>query len=151
MTRLMSAALIAVSLAAPAAAEMIVEDAYARSSSPKAKAGAAFMILKNTSDTEDRLIAARSDAAKRVELHAHIENSEGVMQMREVEDGFVVPAGGMHTLARGGDHVMFMGLTGSWVDGDSLSVTLVFENAGEMQVEIPIDLQRKPDHSAHSN
>ena len=151
MTRWMSAALIAVSLAAPAAAEMIVEDAYARSSSPKAKAGAAFMILKNTGDTEDRLIAAKSVAAKRVELHTHIENSEGVMQMREVEDGFVVPAGGMHTLARGGDHVMFMGLTGSWVDGDSLSVTLVFENAGEMQVEIPIDLQRKPDHSAHSN
>ncbi len=133
-------------LAAPALAEITIEDAYARSASPVAKAGAAFMTLVNSGETDDRLVAASSEAAKRVELHTHKENAEGVMMMMEVEEGFPIPAGGSHTLARGGDHVMFMGLTGPWAHGDMLSVTLTFEDAGEMTVEIPVDLERQPAH-----
>ncbi len=46
-------------------------------------------------------------------------------------------------MARGGDHVMFMGLTAPFEQGKTLSVTLNFEKAGEMVVEIPVDLERK--------
>jgi copper(I)-binding protein len=49
-------------------------------------------------------------------------------------------------LARGGDHVMFMGLNEPFADGDTVAVTLVFEHAGEVAVEIPVDLNRKPTH-----
>ena len=77
-----------------------------------------------------------------MELHTHIDDGNGTMQMREVEDGFVIPAGGAHVLGRGGDHVMFMGLTRSLKDGDTVTVTFTFEKAGDMTVEIPIDLDR---------
>ena len=142
----MLAATLAALLAGPALAEITIEDAYARSASPVAKSGAAFMTLVNTGETDDRLIAASSEAAKRVELHTHVENAEGVMMMMEVEEGFAIPAGGSHTLARGGDHVMFMGLTGPWAQDDIVTVTLTFESAGEMTVEIPVDLTRQPTH-----
>lgn len=125
---------------------IMVEDAYARASTPTAKSGAAFMVLMNTSDQDDRLVAAKSDVAARVELHTHREIADGVMKMMEVEEGFAIPAGGTHMLARGGDHVMFMGLNEPFADGDTVAVTLVFEHAGEVAVEIPVDLNRKPTH-----
>ena len=130
-------------LAYPALAEVAITDAYARVASPKAKAGAAFMVIENTGTTPDRLLSAASPAAKRVELHTHI-NDNGVMKMREVEGGFEIPAGGVYTLKRGGDHVMFMGLTESWAQGDKVPVTFNFESAGAVTVEIEVDLERRP-------
>ncbi|WGW03675.1 copper chaperone PCu(A)C [Tropicibacter oceani] len=136
----------ALAFAAPAFADIIITDAYARAAMPGAKTGAAFMVIGNDGAEADRLIDARSDIAARVELHTHIANSEGVMQMVHVEEGFEIPAEGQHLLARGGDHVMFMGLSQSLVQGESVKVTLVFEKAGEIEVEIPVDLERKPMH-----
>ncbi len=100
------------------------------------------MVIHNDGETDDRLIFASSDAAARVELHTHFEQNNGVMRMMEVEDGFPVPAGGSHSLDRGGDHVMFMGLTGSWRQGDLIPLTLVFERRGELALEIEVDLER---------
>lgn len=132
---------------------MMVMDAYARSSRPGAPTGAAFMHIKNTSDVADRLIDVRSDVAQRVELHTHIDNGEGVMRMVHVEEGFEVAPGEVLMLARGGKHVMFMGLTESFLQGGMVPVTLVFENAGEVEVMIPVDLKRMPDegHGAHGH
>ena len=124
---------------------IVVEDAYARASTPTAKSGAAFMVLMNTSDQDDRLVAAKSDVAARVELHTHREIADGVMKMMEVEEGFVIPAGGTYMLGRGGDHVMFMGLNEPFADGETVAVTLVFENDGEVAVEMPVDLNCKPE------
>ncbi len=100
------------------------------------------MVIHNDGKTDDRLVSASSDAAARVELHTHLEQDDGVMRMMEAENGFAVPAGGSHSLARGGDHVMFMGLTDSWKQGDLIPLTLVFERGGELALEIAVDLER---------
>ncbi|MBJ6371007.1 copper chaperone PCu(A)C [Sedimentitalea arenosa] len=133
-------------LAEDATGTIMVEDAYARSSMMASETGAAFMVLMNKGAEDDRLVSASSDIAERVELHTHIQDADGVMKMREVEDGFVVPAGGMHALQRGGDHVMFLGLTRPLNDGDVVNVTLSFEKAGDVVIEVPVDLTRKPRH-----
>lgn len=136
--------------AVPAFAQDIkVTDPYARSAGANAKTGAAFFVIENHSDSDDRLIEARSDAAERVELHTHLEDANGIMRMIEVEDGFAVPAHGTHALMRGGDHVMFMGLNAPFVQGENVTVTLVFENAGEVLVEIPVDLERQDSGMGH--
>jgi len=137
------AATAAVTFALPAFAgsEIAIEDAYARASGMMATAGAAFFMIKNTGDEDDRLVAAESDISKKVELHTHIEDGD-IMRMVEVEEGFPVPAGGMHMLKRGADHVMFMGLNAPMEQGDIVNVTLVFEKAGRIDVEIPVDLER---------
>ena len=129
--------------ATSAMAEDMIEihDAYARSSGPTAVAGAAFMMIHNYADQDDRLIDARSDAAARVELHTHI-IEDGVARMRRVEGGFTIPAGAGHILERGGDHVMFMGLNAPFEQGSEIAVTLVFENAGAIDVMVPVDNER---------
>ena len=119
-----------------------VEGAYARSASINAKTGAIFMVLVNPTSEDDRLTGVRSDSAARVELHTHEEGGDGVMRMVHLEDGMVVPAGGRHVLERGGDHVMLMGLTVGLAQGDTVPVTLVFERAGEITLEVPVDLTR---------
>ncbi|PRY25485.1 hypothetical protein CLV78_102665 [Aliiruegeria haliotis] len=137
------AAVAALSLATPALAEIKIEDAYARAAMANAKAGAAFMHIVNTGTEDDRLVGASSEIAGKTELHTHKDAGDGVMKMVHVEEGFAIPAGGMHMLKRGGDHVMFMGLKGPMNDGDSVTVTLSFEKAGDVTVEIPVDLKRK--------
>jgi len=120
-------------------ASIRIEDAFARSGP---HSGAAFFTIVNEGDTEDRLVAASSDEAARVELHTHIEDENGVVKMRPVEDGFVIPAGGSHKLARGGDHVMFMGLAAPFEEGGTVTVTLSFEGAGDIVVDLPVDNDR---------
>lgn len=143
MMKSVLAGAVALILATPVFADIDVVDAYARAASPTAKAGAAFMVIRNTGSEDDRLIAAASDIAARVELHTHKDMGEGVMKMMHVEEGFAVPAGDMHALARGGDHVMFMGLTRPMAQGDTVTVMLTFEKAGEVVVDIPVDLERE--------
>lgn len=138
---LLAASAIA-AFALPAFAEITINDAYARSAGKMAKAGAAFFVIENTGTEDDRLIEARSDVSVRVELHTHKDMGDGIMKMVEVKEGFPVAAGGTHALQRGGDHVMFMGLNGPMEQGETVTVTLVFEKAGEMTVEIPVDLER---------
>lgn len=154
MTRIFTAAVAASLLLSTAAlAEIMVRDAYVRSSTPSSPTGAAFMGLTNSGAEDDRLVAASSDVAGRVELHTHTEDANGVMRMGEVEGGIPVPAGKTVMLKRGGLHVMFMGLTAPLVQDSEIDVTLTFEKAGAVQVKIPVDHERKPDHGAmdHSN
>lgn len=156
MTRFKTAlALAAALLAFPAFAgeTLMFQDPYARTMGGVGTSGAVFFTVMNHSAEEDRLIDARSDVAQKVELHTHKDDGNGVMQMLHVPEGFVVPAGGEHALARGGDHVMLMGLPREVADGDVIILTLVFEKAGEMVIEAPVDNARKTgmamDHSGH--
>lgn len=129
-------------------AKIMIDGAYARSG---AKTGAAFFTIMNHGAADDRLVAASSDSAKRVELHTHLEDDSGVVRMRPIEDGIAVQAGGEHALERGGDHVMFMGLDAPFEDGTTISVTLTFEKAGDVTLEIPVDNDRKTGHGGHSS
>ncbi len=145
-------AVSSVVLALPAlAGDIHVHDPYARSGSMNAKSGAIFLELVNEGGTADRLIAASTDIAMKTELHTHIEDANGVMKMRQIEGGIDLPAGGMHLLKRGGDHIMLMGLTEALVDGETITVTLKFEEAGDMVIEVPIDQKRKPMKHKHGD
>ena len=121
---------------------MVVRDAYLRSSTPSSKSGAGFMELINQTGQDDRLIGVRSDLDGMVQLHSHSEDANGVMTMGEIEGGVVIPAGATHLFARGGDHLMFMGMTAPLDQGQEVPVTLIFETAGEIEVMIPVDSER---------
>jgi copper(I)-binding protein len=154
MTRFKTAlALAATLLAFPAfgSETLMIQDPYARTMGGVGTSGAVFFTVMNHGAEEDRLIDVKSDVAQKVELHTHKDDGNGVMQMLHVPEGFAIPAGGEHALERGGDHVMLMGLTREVADGDVISLTLVFEKAGEIAVEAPVDNARKAemDHSGH--
>ena len=119
---------------------MLVNDAYVRASSKMAKSAAAFMEIKNISSQDDRLLDVESKVAKRVELHTHIKSDDGVMKMRRVEDGVLISGNDTLRLERGGNHIMFMGLSQPFVNGESILITLFFESAGPLDLEIPIKM-----------
>lgn len=126
-------------------AGITVEDAYARGSNPKA--GAAFMVLTNSTDNACTLAGVASDVAEKVELHTHAE-VDGVMKMGKIEGGIEIPAMASHKLQRGADHVMLMGLKAPLKDGDKFALTLDFGDCGTQSVEVPVDNQREPEEVA---
>ncbi len=136
------------SLGSAQAGDIMIEHQYARAASPVAKSGASFMHIMNNGTETDYLIAVRTDAATTPELHTHL-MEDGVAKMREVEGGFEILAGGSTILERGGMHVMLMGLTRPFIQAEVITMTLIFEHAGEITIEVPIDNERQGnmDHS----
>ena len=141
-THLAAALVLAVALPAQAQDGVHIDDPYARFM-PGSKAGAAFLVIENDQMDDDRLIGASSPAAAKVELHTHRQTADGMMQMIHVTEGLVVPGNGTLVLERGGNHLMFMGLTELPAEGSTVPVTLVFERAGEVTVEVPVDNKRE--------
>ena len=145
-----------ISLGSAQAQDIQIEDSYARAASPIAKSGAAFMHIINNGNQNDRLIAVRTDVATMPELHTHI-MEDGVAKMREVEGGFELLAGETTILERGGLHIMLMGLTRPLLHGETITMTLIFEQSGELTIEVPVDnerqgnMQMNMDHSNMDN
>lgn len=100
------------------------------------KNGAAYIKLTNTTDADDKLVAAKTAVAKRAELHTHL-MEDGVMKMRPVDD-IPLPAGEAVALEPGGLHVMLMGLTAPLQKGKSFMLTLEFEKAGSIGVNVKV-------------
>jgi copper(I)-binding protein len=95
------------------------------------------MRLRNTGAQPDRLISASTPFARVVELHTMIREGD-VMRMRPVTDIAVAP-GQTVELRPGGFHVMLIGLTGPMPQGGRVPLTLRFERAGEVQVELTVE------------
>lgn len=126
---LAASALIAL-LALPAAAQVAVADAWIRGTVAGQKATGAFMQL--TSLTDMALVGAASPAAKVVEIH-QMKQEGGMMKMNAV-DRVALPANKTVELKPGGYHIMMMDLTQPLRDGETIPLTLTFEDtAGKKQ------------------
>ncbi len=110
---------------------------FSRATLPNAPVAGGFLTITNTGTTDDRLIAAASEAAGRIEVH-EMEMKGDVMRMRELKGGLPIPAGATVSLDPGGYHIMFMDLAHPFARGTSVPVTLTFEKAGSVDVALPI-------------
>jgi copper(I)-binding protein len=133
-TSLIAAALLLLAGSA-FAADIEVASPFMRAAPMAGGNGAAFLTIKNHGG-DDRLIGAEAAISKSVELHTHIKDGD-VFRMRKV-DALPVPMHGTVELKPGGDHVMFMGLIEPVKDGAKVPVTLVFEKAGKVMIEVPV-------------
>lgn len=115
--------------------DIAIDQPWARASAGAAKSGAAFVTLRN-GGTPDRLTAASAPIADRTELHTHKKEGD-VMRMMQVP-AIDLPAGQEVKLAPGGLHVMFMGLKAPLKAGDKFPLTLTFEKAGKITVEVAV-------------
>jgi copper(I)-binding protein len=133
---LLVTAMPAMALAQAAAERVEVQDAYVRAVPPGQANSAAFLTLSNADDSDHALVAGRSDAAKTVELHTHI-NDQGIMRMRRI-DRIDLPAGSEQTLEPGGLHIMLIGLTRQLQSGEEVSLTLEFEDGSSVALQAPV-------------
>ena len=70
------------------------------------------------------------------------------MKMAELADGIEIPAGGKVELKPGGYHIMFLGLDKQVMEGETVKITLTFEKAGAVEVELlaqPADAKQMQD------
>jgi len=99
--------------------------------------GGAFFTVTNNGTEDDRLVSAASDVAAAVEIH-EMAMKDGTMQMAPLMDGLPLPAGETVVLEPGGYHIMMIGLMHDLKAGETLKLTLTFEKAGEVELEVPI-------------
>ena len=117
------------------AGDLMIGGSWARASAtPSAKAGAAYVQIKNAGGADDVLLGGQSPVAKRVEIHVH-KHEDGVMKMQPAGD-VTIPAGGGVTMEPGGLHVMLMGLNRPLKKGETFDVTLTFKNTGDVTVPV---------------
>lgn len=109
---------------------------FTRATLPNAPVAGGFLTLTNTGTEDDRLVSATSPIAKETQIHEMAMDGD-VMKMRRLVDGLPIPAGQSVVLAPGGYHLMLMGLNGPVVEGSTVPVTLIFEKAGEITIELP--------------
>ena len=133
---------------APEGVHLEIESAWVRSSAaasgstnmdamaPSASTSAAYMVIRNAGTEPDTLLTIRSDAAEVAELHIS-ETQNGVTMMSAVEN-VPVPARDKVELKPGGLHIMLIKLKQELTAGEKITLTLVFEKSGEIQIEAEI-------------
>lgn len=135
-----------------ASGKLEVEEAWARAVPESMTMSAAYMKIVNGTGEDDSLISASSDVSEVTELHEMAMVDE-TMKMRQVEK-MDVPAGQTLELKPGGLHVMLIDLKGPLSEGQTVSLTLNFEKAGEIKIKAPVKksemkMEGHGDHKAH--
>src|SRR5690606_10629283 len=113
-----------------------VQITHAYANQPPEGATVAAAYLDITTSHGDVLLAASSAAAGEVQIHSN-ELVDGVMSMRPLPQ-VELPAGETVHFEPGGKHFMLLSLPHPLTAGSELSLTLQFERAGALEVDVPI-------------
>ena len=157
LQRIFTAVFMGLMMLSPAmASDLMIEALQFRATIGSMPSSAAYLSITNQGAMADRLLAVESSLAHKTELHT-MDVTNGVMKMRQIDDGIAIPSGKTIQLAPGGFHVMLIGLKAPLNADENYQVTLVFEKAGKVKVtglaKRPADLRMPDAHSpdAHSS
>lgn len=117
-------------------AALEVRDVWAAPTPNGVDVSAGYLTIVNGTDADDTLVSATSPRAGRLEIH-EMTRDGSVMRMQRVET-LVVGAGQTVSLAPGGQHLMFYEVARPFALGERIPVTLTFQNAGEIALELPV-------------
>ncbi len=138
---------------AATAVGVTIEGAWARTSPAGADMGAAYMSI--TSAVDDRLTDVKVEpaVAEMAQIHEVVmaggdmtsdstmmssdSTAAPEMTMQEVDE-IALNAGEKVELKPGGYHIMLMKLAKPLESGSTITITLVFANAGEKMVDVPV-------------
>ena len=123
-----------------------IEHPWSREMPAVAPTAAAYFVVHNKGSDADRLLSASTPVAGKAELHEHI-HADGLMKMQQVQN-VEIPAGGEVKFEPMGYHVMLFNLKQQAKDGERFPLTLTFEKAGAVEVEIAVH-KDAPEGSAH--
>jgi periplasmic copper chaperone A len=113
-----------------------IADAWVRPPMGADRPAAGYMTITGGSEA-DALLAASSPVSMDVQVHETMESADG-MGMQEVER-IDIAAGATVMLEPGGYHIMFMMPdTEQLVVGETVEITLTFENAGDIVVSAEV-------------
>jgi copper(I)-binding protein len=117
--------------------DLKIEHPWARATPGAITTGAAYLTVTATGETADRLIGGETPRAAKVELHTMMMDGD-VMKMRQVSAIEINP-GEPTVLRPGGLHIMLIGLKAPLREKDSFPLTLTFEKAGKVEVQVAVE------------
>lgn len=115
---------------------LAVRDPWAAPTPGGVDVAAGYITIANGGPA-DTLVAVASPRAASVMIH-EMSMDGAIMRMRAVEGGLAIPPQSAVTLAPGGGHLMFMGVSQPFVEGEEIPVTLTFSHAGVREVMLPV-------------
>jgi copper(I)-binding protein len=127
---------------APSPSEVYATDAWMRAV-PAGAVGAVYLEVHNPTDESRRLVEARFEEAVATEMHETVQEGD-IMRMLPMEDGLTLAAGESASFEPGGKHIMVMDLHRDMEIGATETLTLIFDDATELEVPVevrdPLDL-----------
>ena len=131
------------------AGDLEVSNPWSQELPPNAPTVAAYFVIHNTGATPDRLLSVETSVAEKAELHEHVMQGD-LMKMQPVAS-VAVPAKGELTFAPMAYHVMLLGLKDRSLlaDGKQFPLTLTFEKAGKVQVQVSV--HKAPPMAGHEH
>lgn len=115
-----------------------VEQPWSRATPGSSKTGIGYLVIRNSGNLPDRLTRVTTPISESASPHS-MSMKDGVMTMRPLAGGVVIPAHGRIALKPGSDHLMFDGLKHPLKKGDSFPAVLTFEKAGDLPVSFDVE------------
>ena len=128
--------LMSLSAWAAAASGIQVMQPRAFATAPGAPTALVLLSLHNTGASADTLLGAKTPLAGKVEIHS-MGTTGGVMSMRPLTS-VPVPVGALVEFTSGGNHLMLVGVARPLEAGMVVPLTLKFQKAGEIKVNVPV-------------
>ena len=127
-----------------------VKDGYARATFPMAESAALYFTLHNKSDTSVTLthVSVDQKIAQDAQIHT-TEMKNDMMRMHEMKEGIKVPPQESVSFEPGGYHVMLLGLKQGLSEGNSVPLSLYFENGEVLNITLPVQKNGENVHHHH--
>ena len=142
-------AFLLVSFAAAGDSKISVHQAEIRATFGAMTATGGYARVFNSGHADITIIGVDVDFADKAEIHRMF-IEEGVMKMRPLKGGLVIPAHGEAVLKPGGNHLMFTGLNGAMKPGTLQLITLHFDSGQTVsfmaEVKKPADISGGEHH-----
>jgi copper(I)-binding protein len=131
--------------------ELEIAHPWSQELPPNAPTVAAYFVIQNSGKTADRLVSVDSPIAGEAQLHEHVMQGD-LMKMQQVRS-VDVPAGGNVTFAPMAYHVMLVNLKDRSLlsDGKRFPLTMHFEKAGDVTVEVSVQKKPPEDMQMHAH
>ena len=136
---ILSIAVILLSACAPSSGALTVNETWARPAF-KGDNGAVYFVIENGTDVDNALVSASTEIASNAEAHMSMMNDQGVASM-QMQEAVQVPADDSVTFKPGGLHIMLVDLKQDLKVGDTFMLTLQFEKAGKITVQVEVKEQ----------
>jgi copper(I)-binding protein len=131
--------------------ELEIAHPWSQELPPNAPNVAAYFVIHNEGKIADRLLSVDTPIAGEAQLHEHVMQND-VMKMQHVPN-VEIPAGGEVTFAPMAYHVMLLNLKDRSLlsDGKRFPLTLHFEKAGDVKVEVAVQKQAPEGTQQHAH
>lgn len=112
---------------------LTIDDTWVKAADSGMTSG--FGVITNPTNKPIRVIGARSPRfAGVVQLH-DVSMQDGKMQMKEMDGGFVIPAGGSLELKPGAEHLMLMNMKQPVTAGEMVPMVLITSDGGQLRLK----------------